>query len=156
MRRVLRTLSVILIACIVVVALSYTTLSDTPLGTWVQGVVDEAASAATNAALDASGIKGRIDETLRDNAPTIASATGLSESQVNDAIDSLDITSWSAVPLPSDVTAKDTVSGSYGGVSGSVTTYDDPSYVTVETGGQTLTFAVPEGAQAYAQLLSYL
>lgn len=156
MRRVFRTLAVIVIACVAVVLLSYTVLSDTPLGEQVRGLSEGATNAAANAALDASGVKERVDEALRSNAGAISSATGLSESQVTEAIDSLDVTSWSAVSLPSDVTVRDTASGTHGGVTATVTTYDDPSYVTVETSGQTLTFAVPESAQGYAQLLSYL
>lgn len=156
MRRVLRTLAVIVLVCAAVVALSYTVLSDTPLGEAVRGVGDDASIAAANAALDASGVKQQVDRALRSNVGAIASATGLSEPQVTEAIDSLDVTSWSVTSLPSDASATGTASGTYGDVSATVTTYDDPSYVTVEVGGQSLTLSVPESAQQYAGLLSYL
>lgn len=156
MRRAVRAIAVIVVTCAAVVLLSYTMLSDTPLGEAVRGAGDGAANAAANAALDASGVKGRVDQALRDNAGAIASATGLSEGQVEEAIDSLDVTSWSVTSLPSDAVASNGASGTYDGMTASVTTYEDPSYVTVEVGGQELTLAVPESAQQYARLLSYL
>lgn len=156
MRRAVRALAVIVVTCAAVVLLSYTVLSDTPLGEAVRGASDEAANAAANAALDASGVKERVDQALRDNVSTIASATGLSEAQVEQAIDGLDVTSWSVTTLPTDAVASDGASGTYDGMSASVTTYEDPSYVTVEVGGQELTLSVPESAQQYARLLSYL
>ena len=39
---------------------------------------------------------------------------------------------------------------------GTVTTYDDPGYVSVEVYGQTVTLAVPESAQAYLPYLAYV
>ena len=63
---------------------------------------DMIGTGVANAALDASGIKGQIDSTLRENVSAIASATGMSESQVTSAIDQLNIESWSVTTLPSD------------------------------------------------------
>ena len=54
----------------------------------------------TNAALDASGVKGRMEDALRSSTGAIAEATGMSEDQVSAAIDQLDISSWSAMALP--------------------------------------------------------
>ena len=42
------------------------------------------------------------------------------------------------------------------GINGTVTTYDDPGYVSVEVYGQTVTLAVPESAQAYLPYLAYV
>lgn len=109
-----------------------------------------------NAALDASGVKSSIDEALRSNVERIAAATGLSNDQVETAIDELAIESWSATTLPGGASVSGTFSTSYRGASATVTTYADPSYITVEAYGQNLTLAVPESAQQYLSLLAYL
>ena len=109
-----------------------------------------------NAALDASGVKSSIDEALRSNVESIAAATGLSNDQVETAIDELAIESWSATTLPEGVSVSGIFSTSYQGASATVTTYADPSYITVEAYGQNLTLAVPESAQQYLSLLAYL
>lgn len=109
-----------------------------------------------NAALDASGVKSSIDEALRSNVERIAAATGLSNEQVETAIDELAIESWSATTLPEGASVSGTFSTSYQGASATVTTYADPSYITVEAYGQNLTLAVPESAQQYLSLLAYL
>jgi hypothetical protein len=113
-------------------------------------------NAVTNAVIDQSGIKDKIESALRDNASTIASSTGLSESQVNKAIDDLDIQDWTATDLPSDATVAETYNGNYGGTEATVTTYDDPSYVTVTADDQEVTLSVPESAQQYVSYLQYL
>ena len=115
---------------------------------------DMIGTGVANAALDASGIKGQIDSTLRENVSAIASATGMSESQVTSAIDQLNIESWSVTTLPSNATG--TFNTTYQGASATVTTYADPSYVTVDALGQELTLSVPESAQSYVSLLAYL
>lgn len=117
---------------------------------------DMIGTGVANAALDASGIKGQIDSTLRENVSAIASATGMSESQVTSAIDQLNIESWSVTTLPSDASATGTFNTTYQGASATVTTYADPSYVTVDALGQELTLSVPESAQSYVSLLAYL
>ena len=90
------------------------------------------------------------------NAASIAAATGLSESQVDQAIEQLDIDGWQAASLPSTATATGTIDGNALGINGTVTTYDDPGYVSVEVYGQTVTLAVPESAQAYLPYLAYV
>lgn len=117
---------------------------------------DAIGTGIANAALDASGVKSSIDEALRSNVESIAAATGLSNEQVETAIDELAIESWSATTLPEDASVSGTFSTSYRGSSATVTTYADPSYITVEAYGQDLTLAVPESAQQYLSLLAYL
>lgn len=117
---------------------------------------DAIGTGIANAALDASGVKSSIDEALRSNVERIAAATGLSNDQVETAIDELAIESWSATTLPEGVSVSGTFSTSYQGASATVTTYADPSYITVEAYGQNLTLAVPESAQQYLSLLAYL
>lgn len=126
-----------------------TVLSGTP-------VADSLGNAAVNAAIDASGVKGRIEDALRDNADAIAGATGLSPDQVDGAIDQLDIQSWSATSLPADAVATGSFEASYGGTQATVTTYADPSYVTVRAQGQSITLSVPSSAQSYISYLAYL
>lgn len=119
-------------------------------------VGDTLGAGATNALIDATGIMGRVDEALRDSAADIAAATGLTEGQVNSMIDQLDISSWSVVALPDDAVATGSFETTYQGAAATVTTYRDPSYVTVSALGQDLTFAVPASAQGYVGYLAYL
>lgn len=116
----------------------------------------QATTAATNAAIDASGVKTAVKDALLSHAGDISSVTGLATSQVQAAIEGLDLESWQAAQLPEGATAARTVSGSYAGVDATVTTYDDPGYVTVEAYGQSITLAVPSSAQSALTLLSYV
>lgn len=113
-------------------------------------------TAIQNQALDNLGIKGKIDSTLRNNKEAIANYTGMSESQVDDMIDNLDIQDWNATQLPSNATVANTYNGNYGGTEATITTYDDPSYVTVCANDQNITLSVPESAQSYLSYLQYL
>ena len=119
-------------------------------------LADDAKNGAANAAIDALGVKDRVQEALDQNKGAIAAATGLSADQVDQAIDNLDVQGWTAATLPSDAVETGTYQGSYAGVDGTLTTYDNPGYVTVEAYGQTDTLAVPESAQQYLPLLGYL
>lgn len=113
----------------------------------------EAKAAAANAAIDASGLKGKVKDALAGRADDIAAATGLSSSQVQSAIDDLAIDDWTAVALPEGAVATGTFDGAAAGVDGTITTYEDPGYVTVEAYGQNVTLEVPASAQNYLSLL---
>lgn len=113
-------------------------------------------SNALNALVDASGIKDTVQSELDAHLDEIASAAGLSLSEAQEAVDALDVNSWTVADLPADASATATYSTAAIGVDAEVTLYDDPGYVTVETYGQTLTFAVPESAQDYASLIAAL
>ena len=113
-------------------------------------------AAAANAAIDATGLKDKARSALEGSKASIAAATGLSESQVDQAIEQLDIDGWQAASLPSTATATGTIDGNALGINGTVTTYDDPGYVSVEVYGQPVTLAVPESAQAYLPYLAYV
>lgn len=117
---------------------------------------DAIGTGITNAAIDATGLKGRVEDALRSNTSVIAEATGMSEDQVDAAIDALDIDAWSATTLPDGVSETGSFSGSYQGATATVTTYDDPSYITVEAYGESVTLAIPESAEQYVSLLAYL
>lgn len=136
--------------------LSNTLLAGTPLASAFQQLGGDAGAAAANAALDASGIKGKIDSELRAHTGDIASATGLSEDQVESIINQIDISSWSIATLPADATVAGSFQTSYQGTNVTVTTYTDPSYVSINPWGQTITLAVPESSQSYVSYLSYL
>ncbi len=122
----------------------------------VTEAVNDAKNAAANAALDASGIKEKAQAALEGNAERIAAATGMSTAQVNEAIANLDIESWRATTLPADALPAGTSNISYGGTDATITTYDDPSVVTVNAYGQNLTLEVPASAQQYLGYLEYL
>lgn len=117
-------------------------------------LASDAKTAATNAAIDATGLKDKAKSALEDNKVSIAAATGLSETQVDQAIKALNIDGWQAASLPSTATATGTIDGSAIGMDGTVTTYDDPGYISLEAYGQTVTLAVPASAQDYLPYLA--
>ncbi len=127
-------------------------LGDNPLA----GLFEHGKNAAANAAIDASGLKSKAKSALEGNRDKIAAATGMSEAEVDAAIAALDIDSWEATTLPAGATETGSSSVSYGGTDATITTYDDPSVVTVNAYGQNVTLAVPESAQDYLPYLGYL
>ena len=143
-------------AACAIVLLTFTPLSSTPVGQAFQGMIGVGQNAATNAAIDASGIKSQAEDALRENASSIAAETGMSEAEVNQAIDELNIQDWAVTSLPDDAQATGTQNVSYGGVNAQITTYTDPSYISVQAQGQTFTLSVPQSAQQYLPLLGYL
>lgn len=118
--------------------------------------IDGITTAVQNQVLDRTGIKGKIESELRANEDTIASYTGMTTDQVDAAIDDLDIPDWTATTLPADAVEANTYNGNYGGTEASITTYTDPSYVTVCANDQDITLSVPASAQKYASYLEYL
>ena len=121
-----------LLAVIVLVGVGVVALSNTSLGP-VSDAAQGAKAAVANAAMD---------------------ATGLTADQVDALVAELDIDSWQAAALPADAVEAGTVDGSYAGIDGTITTYDDPGYVTISAYGQNVTLAVPESAQAYLPYLA--
>lgn len=122
----------------------------------VETPLSDVKNGAANVALDASGIKDKADAALRSNAGKIAEKTGLPVSVVEGAIDNLDISNWQVTTLPANATATGTSTVDYDGVQAEVTTYDDPSIVTVNANGMDMTLEVPPSAQGYLQYLGYL
>ena len=108
------------------------------------GLFEGGKNAAANAALDVSGLKSKAESSLRGNADRIAEATGMSSSQVDAAIDALDIQSWEVTSLPEGAEKTGSANVSYSGTDATITTYDDPSVVTVTAMGQDITLAVPD------------
>lgn len=122
----------------------------------IETPLSDATNAATNAALDASGVKSKADSMLRSNAGKIAEKAGMPVSVVNGVIDGLDIPNWQVTSLPSDAVATGSSTMTYDGVTATVTTYDDPSVVTIDTGAGAVTMEVPPSAQGYMGYLAYL
>lgn len=120
------------------------------------GLFENGKNAAANAALDMSGLKSKAAEALANNRDRITEATGLPASQVDAAIDALDIESWEVTSLPASASKTGSADVSYGGTDATITTYDDPSVVTVNAMGQEVTLAVPDSAQDYIGFLGYL
>lgn len=122
----------------------------------VSQAIDGTKVAATNAAIDATGIKSTAQQALEDNASVIASRTGLPLTVVENAIESLDIESWSVTTLPAGSQPLGTTDIDYNGIAATVTTYTDPSVVTVDMYGQAVTLAVPEGSRPYVRYLTLM
>lgn len=143
LKKVLCVLVVVAIAaCLVVVG--YGTLSDTK---------NSAKTSATNAVIDSLGVKEKAAAALEDNKSQIAAQLGVSEDQVDAAIEDLDIEDWEATTIPSDAVATSTSDYTYEGQDVQLTTYEDPSYVTVDAYGTSVDLAVPESAQSYVSQL---
>lgn len=111
---------------------------------------------AANILIDTNGYKQKASDILSANREAIATATGLSLNEVDTVIDNIDIENWKACALPSDASAVSSYTTNYDGVSSKITTYQDPSYITVDASGQTVTLAVPASAQDYLPYLMYL
>lgn len=122
----------------------------------LSGLLENGKNAAANAALDATGLKSKAKAALEGNRDKIAAATGMSDAEVDAAIAALDIDSWEVTSLPAGASEIGSSSISYGGTDATITTYDDPSVVTVNAMGQDVTLSVPDSAQAYLPFLGYL
>lgn len=155
MKRALKIIGIVVVAAIVVLV-GGIALDKNGVENPVSDAANTATVGAANAALDASGIKERIDDALHENAGEIASRTGLPETMVNGMIDGLDVPSWKVTTLPGDVQQTGATDISYGGYDATITTYDDPSVITVDTDQGNLTLEVPKSAQGYIQYLQYL
>lgn len=161
-------IAALVLACVAVIAVPSLDelLEDSPLSGIVTAIDDVrngfenavggAKDGAMNAAIDASGIKGRVQGALDSNVDRIAEATGLPAETVQSAVDAIDVESWQATTLPDSAAETGSFSGSAMGVDGTVTLYDDPNYVTVEAYGQEITFAIPASAQDYLGYASML
>lgn len=109
-----------------------------------------------DAMIDASGLKTTAQNALEANVGTIASTLGITVSEASAIVSGLDVENWTVTTLPSSATKTTVVGGSTLGVDGAVTLYDDPSYVTVEVYGRSVTFEIPESAQQYTPYLALL
>lgn len=155
MKKLLKILGIVIVAAVVVMG-SGVLLAKNGIDNPVGDAAEQATYGAANAAIDATGIKKQIDSALRDNAGEISRQTGLPLGVVDGMIDGLDVKSWKAVPLPGSAVAQSTSDVSYGGYDAKITTYDDPSVVTVSTSSGSVTLEVPANAQGYLQYLEYL
>ena len=125
-------------------------------------VFENARTAAINNVINTTGIKDTIDASLRSKASELAAQYGIPEQLLDGGIDMLSIQDWEVVNTPTDATVDKTVELDYEGSPIQITTYDDPSIISVKgegqlnTYGQTITFSVPESAQGIPKLLPYL
>lgn len=142
-----------LLAVVVLVGVGVVVFSNTSLGP-VSDAAQGAKAAVANAAMDATDLKGQVKNAIDERKGDIAAATGLTADQVDELVAELDIDGWQAAALPADAVETGTVDGSYAGIDGTITTYDDPGYVTISAYGQNVTLAVPESAQAYLPYLA--
>ena len=109
---------------------------------------------AMNSAIDASGVKDAVSDALLAHTWDIANATGISSAQVQTCIENLDIKDWQVADLPANAVPASTVSGSAAGVPATLTTYNNPGYVTISAYGQSIDLAVPAAAQQYLPLIA--
>lgn len=117
---------------------------------------DAAKTTALNAAIDASGVKSKVNNTLQNNVSKISQATGIPADQVQAGISNLDVNNWTAVSSPQGATATGSYDVNANGTNATITTYSDPSYIGVKVYGQDVTFKVPASAQAYENYFGYL
>lgn len=155
MKKLLKVILIIVIAALAVIG-GGVVLAKNGIDNPVSDAIEGASYGAANSALDASGIKSQINTALHENVDVIASKTGLPAAMVSNMIDGLDIENWKVAPLPSGIAETGTASINYGGYSGTITTYDDPSVVTVTTDAGSVTLEGPSNAQGYVKYLGQL
>lgn len=155
MKKLMKAVAALLLACILIVG-GGVLLAKNGVDNPISQAADQAGAGAANAALDAIGIKERADELLRDNVTLISQKTGLPAPMVESMIDSLDIQSWQVAPLPAGAVPTGSVDLEHEGTAITLTTYDDPSIVTVETGAGAVTLAVPASTQSTIRTLQAL
>lgn len=108
-----------------------------------------------NALIDISGVKDDVENALESHLDVVAQAVGLSEADCAQIVYALDIPNWQAIVLPSSANELASFSGTLAGIDGTVTFYDDPSYLSVDAFGQTFTLSIPETAQSYLVYLPF-
>ena len=109
-----------------------------------------------DAVLNASGAKTSLQNTLESNVGSIASLLGVSVNEASTIVQNLDVESWTACSLPGGAYATDVIDGTAFGIDGSITLYNDPSYVSLTMFGQSIAFEIPESAQQYTPYLAGL
>lgn len=136
-----------------------TTQNTQAMPSWASNAMQSAQNAknsATNESINKSGIKEAVNKALLNHSSDIAAQTGLSQSDVTQAINQMDIPDWSVTSTPANAQVQSTKNVSADGISAQVTTYSDPSIVGISGMGQNITFSVPSSAQPYVGYLQYL
>ena len=121
--------------------------------------LESARTSALNSAIEALDLKGQIDAKLRARAQELADEYGLPSQLLDGGVDMLAIDEWEVVNTPTDNEVKNVVDLQLDGTDLTVTTYEQPDVISVEssgninTFGQTITFSVPESAQGISNVL---
>ena len=102
-------------------------------------------TATINGILDRSGAKERLEAEMYAHADDVAESAGIPVELVNTGIELLNVTEWKAVDLPAE----------YRDQQVTLTTYDDPSLVTLGIWNQSVCFKVPESTQTFTTLAPY-
>lgn len=154
----IKTMRRIVIAAILLIALAAgacLALYNCSAGTPLEG----ARTQALNVALEQSGIKDTIESKLRENASSLAEEYGIPSGLVDMGIDELAIQDWKIANTPTSEPTG-TIHLTYEGSPIELTTYEDPSVLSIKgegklnTYGQKITFSVPESVQGLSSLLS--
>ena len=112
-------------------------------------------SAAINEILDRSGAKERLEAEMYAHADAVAESAGIPVELVNSGIEMLNVTEWEAVDLPADAEETATFRTKYRDQQVTLTTYNDPSLVSLEVWNQSVCFKVPESTQTFTMLAPY-
>lgn len=155
MKKLMKAVAALLLACIVILG-GGVLLAKNGVDNPISQAADQAGAGAANAALNAIGIKEKADALLRDNTAPISQMTGLPETMVDAMIDDLDIQSWQVATLPAGAVPTGSVDLDHEGTAITLTTYDDPSIVTVQTAAGAVTLSVPASAQSTIRTLQTL
>ena len=112
--------------------------------------------AATNALIDQSGVKDRVENALHAQAQEVADEYGIPIEILEAGIEDLAIQEWEAVEKPADAAETGTYTVDADGTQVEITTYDDPNYLGVKAYGLETTMGVPESALPYTALIPLL
>lgn len=155
MIKVIKIIVIILIAALVIIGASVVFVQ-AGISTPINPIGEVLTTSFANTIIDATDVKQQAEGALRSNASLISAATGLPVSEVNAMIDDLGIQDWEVITLPNDAVVSNTYSFSHSGSSYKLITYMDPSYITIEKGNVSATFAIPENGQGYVKYLQYM
>ena len=118
--------------------------------------LESARAGAINTLLEQTQLKQRLEDELYMRADRFAEDTGVPVEIVNALIETLDVTHWEATTLPQGVSQTSKIDTEVAGQQLSITSYGDPSYVTLGAYGQEVTFDVPESAETLSAALPYV
>lgn len=155
MKKILKIMFIVIIAALVIVGASVIFVR-AGIETPINPIGESITNGVVNGIIDATDIKGKAEEALKSNVGNISTATGIPADNINDMIDDLGIQDWTVVTLPNDAVVSDTGKFVYGGEVIAVTSYTDPSIVTLGYKGTNITFELPDSAQGYVKYLDFL
>lgn len=158
MAKTMRRIVIVAVLLIALAAAACFAVYKCSAGTPLEGV----RTSALNTLIDQTGIKDKIKSELDRRSQSVAEEYGIPAELAEAGVEMLAIDDWKVVDTPADTEVAKTVELDVKGSPIQVTLYEDPSVVSIRgdgeinTLGQSITFEIPESAQAAVGLLPYI